>query len=96
MARAASQFDDNKITVKKQWCKGCGICAALCGNKVLMLDSRGKAAVTNPAACTGCGRCEDHCPDMAITVDRPSQRGKFTAPGGYAKEEPATGYGATV
>ncbi len=96
MARAASQFDDNKIAVKKQWCKGCGICAALCGNKVLMLDSSGKAAVTNPAACTGCGRCEDHCPDMAITVDRPSRKEKVKVFAGYKKDEPAAAYGATV
>ena len=96
MAKAASQFDNNKIMVKKQWCKGCGICTTLCGNKVLMLDGRGKAAVTNPAACTGCGKCEEHCPDMAITVDRPVRRQMFKVPAGYANEGISTGYGETV
>ncbi len=70
MARAALQFDDNKIMVKKQWCKGCGICIVLCNNKVLAMDGRGRAVVANPAACTGCGKCEAHCPDLAITVNR--------------------------
>lgn len=96
MAKAASQFDDNKIMVKKQWCKGCGICTTLCSNKVLMLDGRGKAAVTNPAACTGCGKCENHCPDLAIIVDRPFLREKFKVPAGYANEGKPDGCGETV
>jgi len=79
MARAASEFDDNKIVVKKQWCKGCGICTALCGNNVFLLDSRGKATIANPSACTGCGKCEDHCPSLAIWVDRLGIREKLAS-----------------
>lgn len=70
MPRAASNYINNKINVKRQWCKGCGICVALCEKNVLLLDNRGKAVVANPMACTGCRKCETHCPDFAITVDR--------------------------
>lgn len=79
MVRTAFQFNNNNIMVKKQWCKGCGICTVLCGNNVFVLDSRGKATIANPAACTGCGKCEDHCPDLAIWVDRLAVREKFAS-----------------
>ena len=69
MARPATNYDNNRIYVKSQWCKGCGICTALCQNRVLLIDNRGKAVVVNPEACTGCGRCESHCPDLAISLD---------------------------
>ncbi len=84
MAKAASYFDHNKISVRVQWCKGCGICTVLCKNNVLMLDSRGKVVVANPAACTGCGRCEIYCPDFALSVERQPA----------AVQPGATGYGA--
>lgn len=72
MARSASHYYGIRIHVKREWCKGCGICIVLCARKVLVLDNRGKAVVVNPAACTGCGNCEIHCPDLAIMVDRPA------------------------
>ncbi|SFH19210.1 2-oxoglutarate ferredoxin oxidoreductase subunit delta [Desulfotomaculum arcticum] len=77
MAKPASNFDDNRIHVKRQWCKGCGICTTLCENRVLLIDNRGKAVVVNPNACTGCGRCETHCPDLAISVDQPNKNNKI-------------------
>ena len=80
MAKPAAYIDNNKIMVKSQWCKGCGICNALCSNKVLVLDNRGKAIVANPAACTACGKCESHCPDLAITVNRPAARANTATP----------------
>lgn len=70
MAKPASYYHDIRISVKQGWCKGCGICTLLCTNKVLMLDTRGKAMAVNPTACTGCGKCESHCPDFAIMVER--------------------------
>jgi len=74
MARPASHYYDNRIHVKREWCKGCGICTVLCAKKVLLLDNRGKAVVANPVACSGCGNCETHCPDLAIMVDRPAAK----------------------
>lgn len=69
MGRAVKHSVKPKIHINRQWCKGCGICTALCGKKVLLLDNRGKAVAANPAACTACGRCEAHCPDFAISVE---------------------------
>lgn len=98
MARAASHFDNNKIMVTKQWCKGCGICIALCNKNVLLLDGRGKAVVANPNACSGCGRCEDHCPDMAIMVARPTAGERFAVHDGGALSGAGvdTGYSETA
>jgi 2-oxoglutarate ferredoxin oxidoreductase subunit delta len=71
-----------KINVYRDWCKGCGICAALCPKQVLSRNEEGGPVVTDPDACIGCGWCELHCPDFAISV---RQREKV------AKAEPATG-----
>ena len=57
------------VTVKKHFCKGCGICVNLCPKKVLALDSQGKASVQNPSLCTGCSTCETHCPDFALRLE---------------------------
>lgn len=56
-----------RISINKTWCKGCGICTALCP-KVLIIDSSGKATAANGHLCTGCGNCAIHCPDFAITI----------------------------
>ncbi len=56
-----------RVSINKTWCKGCGICTALCP-KVLIIDSSGKATVANQNLCTGCRMCESHCPDFAITT----------------------------
>lgn len=58
-----------RIEVQRDWCKGCGICVALCPKEVLKLDEFGKVTVAEPAACVGCGRCEDHCPDFVLSVE---------------------------
>jgi len=90
MARAASSYANEKIRVKRQWCKGCGICTALCEHNVLILDNSGKAVIADPAACIGCGKCESHCPDLAITVDR-SQKDRVAV---YAGKTHQPGYSA--
>lgn len=80
MSKPATYIDDNRIMVRTQWCKGCGICSVMCSNKVLVLDNRGKAVVANPSACTACGKCESRCPDLAITVTRHTAIEKVDAP----------------
>lgn len=67
MAETVSAAYPRKIVIKKNWCKGCGICAALCP-KVLVMNTGGKATVANQSLCTGCRRCESHCPDFAISM----------------------------
>ncbi|CAK7011089.1 MAG: ferredoxin family protein [Bilophila wadsworthia] len=61
------------VSIRRAWCKGCGICVAFCPRKVLGLDSEEKAIVAEPELCVACGLCELYCPDLAITCVR---RGK--------------------
>ncbi len=56
-----------EIKINRKWCKGCGICAAFCPNKVLEIHEE-KAEVVKREACVGCMLCEIRCPDMAIQV----------------------------
>lgn len=79
--KAAGEKDEGKdkkhftISVYRDWCKGCGICAALCPKQVLSRNEAGGPVVTDPEACIGCGWCELHCPDFAISV-RPQAENK--------------------
>jgi 2-oxoglutarate ferredoxin oxidoreductase subunit delta len=56
------------INVYRDWCKGCGLCVALCPKQVLSRNEAGGPVVTDQDACIGCGWCELHCPDFAISV----------------------------
>jgi 2-oxoglutarate ferredoxin oxidoreductase subunit delta len=71
-AKERKHFD---INIYRDWCKGCGICAALCPKQVLSRNAEGEPVVTDPEACIGCGWCELHCPDFAISV-RPRSESK--------------------
>ncbi|MCG8641406.1 MAG: 4Fe-4S binding protein [Desulfobacterales bacterium] len=57
-----------KVSVKKEWCKGCNICVTFCPKGVLALDKNVCVAL-NPEKCIGCKMCELRCPDFAITVE---------------------------
>ena len=57
-----------EVVINKEWCKGCGICVALCPKQVLELDDQGKSTVVRPEDCICCTLCELRCPDLAITV----------------------------
>lgn len=57
-----------EIDIFKGWCKACGICAAFCPRKCILLDEDGSPVAENPSRCTGCGWCVIHCPDFAISV----------------------------
>ena len=66
-----------RVTIDEGFCKGCGLCVAVCPAHVLELDMaritpKGyhPAACVDEAACTGCGTCALMCPDVAITVER--------------------------
>ena len=52
----------------RDWCKGCGICAAFCPSGTLSINDKGEPEITNPELCTGCTWCEIRCPDFAIRV----------------------------
>ncbi len=61
----AKKFD---ISVMTKWCKGCGLCIAICPKKVLELSEQVKSVPVRPDDCIGCHQCDNVCPDMAITI----------------------------
>lgn len=65
MAILAKNFD---LDINAKWCKGCGLCIAICPKKVLELNDQVKSAAVRPDDCIGCRQCDNVCPDMAITV----------------------------
>ena len=56
------------VTFFYEWCKSCGICSALCPQKIILQDETGKPFIETMDNCIGCRFCEVHCPDFAITV----------------------------
>lgn len=58
--------DNQEIKIKKEWCKGCGICVTFCPKQVLGYDEQGKVAMLDAENCIKCGQCEMRCPDFAI------------------------------
>ena len=63
-----------KLKIKKEWCKGCGICAAFCPKNVLEVQN-GKITIVNDE-CIKCGLCELRCPDFAIYLGGEETDGK--------------------
>jgi len=62
------------ICLYEPFCKGCGICVALCPKNTLEMSERRNAKgafvveQTMPQNCVNCGTCQDVCPDFAIFV----------------------------
>ncbi len=56
---------EKKLIIKKEWCKGCGICVEFCPKNVLKLED-GKVSINRESDCIKCGLCELRCPDYAI------------------------------
>lgn len=55
--------------IDRDWCKGCGICVALCPKDVLALDEQERVVAARPEKCICCQLCELRCPDLAIEVE---------------------------
>ncbi len=55
--------------INLDWCKGCGICVALCPKKVLELDEKDKVFAARSKDCIACKLCEIRCPDLAIEIE---------------------------
>ncbi len=64
------------VVIKKEYCKGCGLCIAACPQHVLAfsgeLNNSGYNVVhmEHPDDCTGCTFCALTCPDVALEVYR--------------------------
>ena len=63
--RQKREFD---VEFYRDWCKGCGICAAFCPTGALSMNDKGEPEITKPELCTGCAWCEIRCPDFAVSV----------------------------
>ena len=57
-----------EVEFYRDWCKGCGICAAFCPAGALSMNDKGEPEITKPELCTGCTWCEIRCPDFAVQV----------------------------
>lgn len=65
----AGEIDNEKLVIKPDWCKGCGICVAFCPTKTLALEND-KVKIVDINKCIHCGMCELRCPDYAIYLGR--------------------------
>ncbi len=65
-----------KITISREFCKGCEICVSFCPQKAISLstdlNSNGylTAVFRESEECTGCAVCATVCPEAAIEVYR--------------------------
>ena len=58
-----------QVLIRRDFCKGCGICVAFCPKGVLAM--RGAyAEVVALENCSECLQCEMRCPDFAVSVNR--------------------------
>jgi len=57
-----------EVDFYRDWCKGCGICAAFCPAGAISVNDRGEPEIAKPELCTGCTWCEMRCPDFAVRV----------------------------
>ena len=65
-----------KLTIARETCKGCGLCADVCPRRILALSKEINAkgyhpiALTEPEQCIGCASCARMCPDAVIKVEK--------------------------
>jgi len=70
-----------RITINREWCKGCHLCIEVCPNERIEVDESLNKKGYSPArfkenvsegekGCTGCAMCATVCPDLAIEVYR--------------------------
>ena len=67
----------NKIIIRKDFCKGCGLCVDACPQKILKISSTDlnikgyhPVEVTDQDKCLACAMCAIMCPDVVIKVEK--------------------------
>lgn len=64
------------LTIDREACKGCGLCADVCPKKLLALskeiNTKGyhPIAITDQSKCIACTFCARMCPDAVIKVEK--------------------------
>jgi ferredoxin len=57
------------ISIKAEWCTGCGLCVSVCKDFSLELKDKKVIESENPLfGCIGCGHCMAICPTSAIQI----------------------------
>ena len=62
------------VEIDEKYCKGCGLCVAVCRKEALRLSENvdelgfSKAEFVEPENCVACLNCFYICPEISITV----------------------------
>ena len=65
-----------QLTIARETCKGCGLCADVCPKKILGLSKEINTKGYHPISiaeqekCIGCAFCARMCPDAVIKVEK--------------------------
>lgn len=60
----------NIVLIDEEKCVGCGACASICPQKILVMDSAsGKVKCPDDSACDKLAGCEHVCPVEAIKIN---------------------------
>ncbi len=72
-----------KVTVRKETCIGCSVCAQICPTdvfKIVMMKDgdyyRLVSEVVREEACIGCMACVENCPTESIKVEKVEAQAK--------------------
>ncbi len=68
LAKTEIEAEGKVSRVRKERCRGCGMCVEICAYKAIELDSQKGIAVVNEALCKGCGACAASCRMSAIDL----------------------------
>ena len=64
-----------KVTLKKENCVYCGLCAKNCPESAITVDRATKTWTLNEEECVKCGRCIEKCPKKALSFEEPKEEG---------------------